>query len=213
MRDRGRESAYRGQPVLHPNLAFQPPELGKVIEGIDVAHDPTLRDDQFRGYDAKGLPILVGSNEPHLPVRGPVFRLGKRVEEKLSHRPAHQLRFGALQQFFHHGIRHGNAAIQAGRDQAVAGGTNNVFVQGLQTFERPARVLQPRVRLTEFVREQAGKVGNRGIPEQVYQNDALQGSQSGMSHRVRRHNLEIPQFEHSRVQNESQAGGEVGPAP
>ena len=85
------------------------------------------------------------------------FRIdgGQRVEKELAHRLSHEFAFRALEQFLRGGIRQRDVAVEPGGDQAAADGLNNIFVQRLQVFQRPAGVLQLYVDLAQLRRQQA----------------------------------------------------------
>src|SRR5436190_11116078 len=93
--------------------------------------------------------------------------------------------------------------------QAVAGGSNDIFMQRLQTLECSARMLQARIHLTQLGCEHARKIRDCCVGEQVYKNDALQCAQTRMAYRIRRDNLEVAQFENRGIEDECQSCRDV----
>ena len=87
-----------------------------------------------------------------------------------------------------------------GSNQSAADRLNDVLVQGLQVFQRAARVLQLHIHLPQLGRQQAGQIGDRNVGEQVDQNDGLQRFQLRMRRGIRRNESEVGQLQHRAVQ-------------
>src|SRR5450631_218200 len=126
-------------------------------------------------------------------------------------RRAHEFRQSALQEPLGCGVDQRDAPVEAGGDQPAADGVNNVFVQRLQAFQRPAGVLQLHSHLPQFCREQPGKICDCQEGKQVYEDDGLQRLQSGMRGAVGGNDAVVVQFQHGPVKNEGERRNQLRP--
>ena len=83
-----------------------------------------------------------------------------------------------FKQLLRGGVRQSDVAVEPGGDQAAADGLNNIFVQRLQVFQRPASVFQLYVNLAQLRRQQSGQIGHRQIAEQIDEDDGLECAQA-----------------------------------
>ena len=122
---------------------------------------------------------VSGSIETNLGV-GLRFPVGQQVKKKFGDRISQQL-FGRRSSKFLRGIvDQRNAAVEPGCDQSAADGLDDVLVQDLKIFQRPAGVFQLHSRLAQLGGQQAREISNGEEGKQIYENDSLQRLQPGM---------------------------------
>src|SRR5208337_3208460 len=137
--------------------------------------------------------------------------VGQRVLKNLGHGASAQLGFGDSEQLLGGAIDQRDAPVNPGGDDTSAHGLHDIFVEGLQILERPARILQLHIRLAKLAYQQTGKVSDGKVGKQVDEDYYLQRLQLGMGVRIRGHDAVIIEFEDGTEQDESQGGTEISP--
>ena len=108
------------------------------------------------------------------------------IHKQLVDRRPHQLRRGVFQKPLPRRIDQRDAAIQPRRHQPAADRVDDVFMQHLQAFQRPAGVFELHAYLPELGRQQAGEVCNCQKGEQVNKDNRLQRRKSRVRGAIRR---------------------------
>src|SRR5258708_35588743 len=98
-----------------------------------------------------------------------------------------QAAFVLLQQAAGGGVRHLDAPVESGGDDASVDGLNNVCVKGLQVLEFATGVPQIRIRLPQSVRQSRGQIPDGQVGKQIDQDDGKQHARAGVAERVGRH--------------------------
>ena len=144
------------------DFALQAPDFGQIIEGVDESQRAPRPEPSAR-KPARGRSCGSHWAQPIALRREPRSRINvrQRIEKELVDRLTQQVLFRALQQFLRGGVDQSDVSVEAGGDQSASDGLNDVFVQGLQIFQRAAGVLQLYVHLAQLVGQQPGQIGDR----------------------------------------------------
>src|SRR5208337_1806669 len=211
VRDGSSQAADGSQAILHAHLAFQAADLGEVVKGINKAQ--VFRRAHVEGgyQDPKRLAEAVSGQVADFGIGPGDAEVGQRVLKNLGHGASAQLGFGDSEQLLGGAIDQRDAPVNPGGDDTSAHGLHDIFVEGLQILERPARILQLHIRLAKLAYQQTGKVSDGKVGKQVDEDYYLQRLQLGMGVRIRGHDAVIIEFEDGTEQDESQGGTEISP--
>src|SRR5229473_1215538 len=124
------QAAHGCQAVLHADFALQSPDLGEIIQGIDIPQWAALGHIQSGDSYPNRLTERFRRVETNL---GMAARLAVRqgVEKQVGDGFSQQLSGGAFQEFLGCAIDQRNAAVETGGDQSTTDGLNYVLVQDL----------------------------------------------------------------------------------
>ena len=130
--------AHSRQPVLNPQIPLQAPDFGQIVEGVDVANVIPAGDRERGRRHPKGLAETIRRHKAHFPVGAVRIDGGQRVEKELADRLTQKFVLRTFKQLLRRGIRQRDVTVEPGGDQPAADGLNDIFVQRLQIFQRPA---------------------------------------------------------------------------
>src|SRR5208283_1276754 len=209
--DGSSQTADGGQAILHAYFAFEAADLGEVVKGIDKAQVFRRAHVEGGDQDSKRLAEAVSGQVADFGIGPGDAEVGQRVLKNLGHGASAQLGFGDSEQLLGGAIDQRDAPVNPGGDDTSAHGLHDIFVEGLQILERPARILQLHIRLAKLAYQQTGKVSDGKVGKQVDEDYYLQRLQLGMGVRIRGHDAVIIEFEDGTEQDESQGGTEISP--
>src|SRR3984893_7369889 len=108
-------------------------------------------------------------------------------------------------------IDQSNAAVEARSNESAADGVNNVLMQGLKVFQRPAGVLEFDPHLPQLSGQQATKISHGEEGKQVNEDDRLQRLQFWMCSAIRMDQAIVIELKNCAVKDESQRRDQMRP--
>src|ERR1017187_4152790 len=167
MGNTGRHASYRGKSIAGADFALEAPNLGEVVEGIDVADGATFWNNQGGADDAEGLLTPDLCFHAYLRMHRRRRDDRQRVQEQGTDRTANQFILGALKKSRGRAVDDMNHAVRTSGDETRANGLDDVGMQRLQVLQFAALVTQFNANLANPGAKASGKVSHRDKREPV----------------------------------------------
>src|SRR5512146_1700313 len=129
MRNAGRESPDGGETVAHADFLLETPDLGQVIESVDLPNETAASKPQTGNRDGESFLFTTGRNGADLASPEAARLAGKWIDEEFLNLPSlHCLRI-QTQQPATGGIDQLDVSFEVGCDHAAADGIDDIGLQ------------------------------------------------------------------------------------